>query len=151
MDDEKSRERSALQKYAFYFERYQNNHIAMNSANKMMKEISHNQKDLAISLGLTLTQLEFTLNACKILIKAKRILKWSYAYGYYIENDLQRNLYEIIQQQLDIFSGELHVLMEKDFENDKKEIGSFTNFKDKVLSAMHKTDYVNLFLRFLII
>lgn len=111
----------------------------MTSADKIMGNLKKEQKDLALSLNLTLTQLEYLLEACQILKNGKRILKWSYAYGFYLENDLQRNLYEIIQENLDISSGELHVLLETKYEQAKKNISEFTDFKSKVLAAVYKT------------
>jgi ariadne-1 len=138
MDDEINSERSNLQKYAFYYERYYNNEIAIRSVAKLIKGIQEEQKDLAIDLVLSLTQLEFLIEACHVLRNSKRILKWSYAYGFYLENPLQRNLYEIIQENIDIYSGELHVLLEKTYEHAKKNIGDFTKFKDKVLGTMYK-------------
>jgi len=130
--------REELQKYVFYYERYMNNDMAIESANKIMKNIKREQKEIAINLALTLTQLEFLENGCQVLRNAKRTLKWSYAYGFYLNNELQRNLYEIIQEKMDMYSSELHVLMEKDYETAKTNIGDFTKFKDKVLSSMFK-------------
>jgi len=138
MDDEMNKERKDLQKYAWYYERYFNNEVAIKSIAKILKGVKEEQKSLAIELVLSLTQMEFLIDACYVLRNSKRILKWSYAYGFYLENDLQRNLYEIIQEKLDQYSGELHVLLEKDYETAKKEIGSFTKFKDKVLSSVYK-------------
>ena len=38
MDDDKNKQRLELQKYAFYFERYANNHSAIQSINKIFKQ-----------------------------------------------------------------------------------------------------------------
>lgn len=138
MDDDKQKERSDLQKYAFYYERYHNNDVAIKSVEKIIKTYKQEQKDLAIHLSLSLTQLEFLLDACHVLRNSKRILKWSYGYGFYLDNDLQRNLYEIIQEKLDMYSSELHVLLEKDYEKCKENISEFTKFKDKVLASVYK-------------
>ena len=91
---------------------------------------------------MSLTQLEFLHEACQVLRNSKRILKWSYGYGFYLENDLQRNLYEIIQEKLDMYSSELHVLLEKEYEKAKENIGEFTKFKDKVLASVYKCKQV---------
>ena len=61
----------------------------------------------------------------QVLRNSKRILKWSYGYGFYLNNDLQRNLYEIIQEKLDMYSSELHVLLEKKYEEAKNDISDF--------------------------
>ena len=138
LDDEKNKQRVELQKFAFYYERYGNNNVAIQHINKIMKVIQQEQKDIAINLMLTLTQLEFLNEACQVLRNSKRTLKWSYAYGYYLNNDLQRNLYEIIQENLDMYSSELHVLLEKKYEEVKKSIGEFTQFKQTVQSSVFK-------------
>jgi len=53
-------------------------------------------------------------------------------------------LYEIIQEKMDMYSSELHVLLEKDYEEAKKNIGEFTNFKNKVLAAVYKCQQVSV-------
>jgi ariadne-1 len=111
----------------------------MTSTDKIMATLKKEEKDIAINLNLTLTQLEYLKEACQVLKNAKRILKWSYAYGFYLENELQRNLYEIIQEKLDQYSQELHVLLETKYDEAKKNIGDFTDFKTKVLAAVFKT------------
>jgi len=138
LDDDKNKERQELQKYAFYYERFMNNNIAIQSVNKIMKAIRKEEKDLALNLMLTLTQLEFLREACQVLRNSKRILKWSYGYGFYLNNELQRNLYEIIQEKLDMYSSELHVLLEKKYEECKMNIGDFTSFKENVQASVYK-------------
>jgi len=138
MDDDTQKERTELQRYAFYYERYHNNDVAIKSVETILKTLKAEQKDVAINLMLSLTQMEFLIDACHTLRNSKRILKWSYAYGFYLSNDLQRNLYEIIQEKLDMYSSELHVLLEKKYEDAKNNIGDFTKFKDLVLSAVYK-------------
>lgn len=142
MDEESNKQRSELQKFAFYYERFGNNNIAIQHINKIMKAIQQEQKDIAINLILTLSQLEFLNEACQVLRNSKRILKWSYAYGYYLTNDLQRNLYEIIQENLDMYSSELHVLLEKKYEEAKMSIGEFTTFRQAVQSSVFKSKQV---------
>ena len=142
MDSEKSQQRQELQKYAFYYERFMNNKIAVDSANKIMKGIKAEEKEIAISLMLTLTQLEFLKEACQVLRNSKRALKWSYAYGFYLNNDLQRNLYEIIQEKLDMYSSELHVMLEKKYEESKHSISDFTVFKTSVQASVFKCKQV---------
>ena len=122
-----------------------NNNIAIQSVNKIMKALKQEEKDLAINLMLTLTQLEFLREACQVLRNSKRILKWSYAYGFYLSNELQRNLYEIIQEKLDMYSSELHVLLEKKYEETKKSLGEFTQFKEAVQSSIFKCKCVKKF------
>jgi hypothetical protein len=99
-------------------------------------------KDLAISLQLTLLQLEFLEKACLVLSTCKRILKWSFVYGYYIQDPLQRNLYEIIQEKIDTFSQNLHILLEKKYDEAKKDIVDFTKFKDAVVTEVYKCEQV---------
>lgn len=145
MDDSNQKERAELQKYAFYYERYLNNDVAIKSIDKILKALKTEQKDVAITLMLSLTQMEFLIEACLVLRSSKRILKWSYAYGFYLNNDLQRNLYEIIQENLDKYSSELHVLLEKKYLESKNNIGDFTKFKDLVLSSVYKCDQVPIY------
>ena len=138
MNEDEQKKRGELQKYAFYYERYMNNAQAIESVNKLMKGLKAEEKDLSYSLSLTLTQLEFLQNACQVLRNAKRTLKWSYAYGFHLDNDLQRNLYEIIQEKMDMYSSELHVLLEKEYPVAKANITDFTIFKEKIMVAVFK-------------
>ena len=122
-----------------------NNHLAIQSANKIMKAIKKEEKDIALNLMLTLNGLEFLREACQVLRNSKRILKWSYGYGFYLDNDLQRNMYEIIQEKLDMYSSELHVLLENKYEECKTNIKDFTAFKENVQASIYKCKSVNYF------
>ena len=117
-----------------------------------MQSLKKEEKDLAINLMLTLTQLEFLKDACQVLRNSKRILKWSYGYGFYLNNELQRNLYEIIQEKLDMYSSELHVLLEKRYEEAKTNIGDFTSFKEAVQASVYKCrsvrDFINAYVNY---
>jgi ariadne-1 len=140
---------SDLEKYGWYYERYKNNEQAMMSAEKIRLKFKEEMKTVAIGLQLTLMQLEFLERACFVLTNCKRILKWSFVYGYYIQDPLQRNLYEIIQEKIDMFSSNLHVLLEKKYDTVKDEIVDFTKFKDQVVAEVFKCETVSFFLNFI--
>lgn len=61
------------------------------------------------------------------------MLKWSYAYGFFVKNDEDKNLYEFLQENLEKNCEGLHELIEKPLDEyldenctDKK---AFYNFK----------------------
>ncbi len=81
-----------LEKYGFYWERYKNNENASKHAKNIRTDIMKEEKDVAIHLKLSLTQLEFLEKACDTLNACKTLLKWSLAYGYFLEDQLQSNM-----------------------------------------------------------
>ncbi|KAF4656196.1 hypothetical protein FOZ61_007126 [Perkinsus olseni] len=95
----------ALQKYMFHYERYINHDRAANLAREViasgklddMRKILHDRDDIDVS------ELGFITSALQQVVECRRVLKWTYVYGYYLikeddgpgsdsERDLRRRM-----------------------------------------------------------
>lgn len=85
-----------------------------------MNEVKDRQADaLREQLGLPAAEMSFLVEAWQQIVECRRVLKWTYAYGYYLESDdeqaqRRRNLFEYLQGQADGALGGLHKCAEKD-------------------------------------
>ncbi|KAF4676981.1 hypothetical protein FOL47_003978 [Perkinsus chesapeaki] len=90
-EGEKVREKAkhALQKYMFHYERFVNHDRAANMAREViasgkideMKRILHDRDEIDIS------ELGFVTSALQLVVECRRVLKWTYVYGYYLATD----------------------------------------------------------------
>ncbi|XP_026431649.1 probable E3 ubiquitin-protein ligase ARI8 [Papaver somniferum] len=81
----KNKAKDYLDKYAFYYERFEENQKSRLKAIQSLKKVeSVDLAKLRDSYDLPETQLEFITDAWKQIIECRRVLKWTYAYGYYL-------------------------------------------------------------------
>eukprot|EP00479_Gromia_sphaerica_P007357 TRINITY_DN2418_c0_g1_i4.p1 TRINITY_DN2418_c0_g1~~TRINITY_DN2418_c0_g1_i4.p1 ORF type:complete len:110 (-),score=24.91 TRINITY_DN2418_c0_g1_i4:93-422(-) len=56
---------------------------------------------------------QFLSKAVKTVIESRRLLKWTYCFGYYIEQGIEKCLFESLQEDLEKYTEHLHGLSEK--------------------------------------
>merc|ERR1719476_190192 len=62
-------------------------------------------------------ELQFLYDALRQVRACRRVLKWTYVYGYYLEETgPEKNLFEHLQKNLEEKTDHLHEMLEKDFE-----------------------------------
>merc|ERR1712038_2016706 len=65
--------------------------------------------------GFEVIELQFLYDALLQVRACRRVLKWSYVYGYYLEEDgAEKNLFEHLQKHLEEKTDHLHELLEKE-------------------------------------
>ncbi|KAI3911169.1 hypothetical protein MKW92_033378 [Papaver armeniacum] len=81
----KNKAKDYLDKYAFYYERFEENQKsrlkAIKSLNKVQTEDLAKLRD---KYDLPETELGYITDAWKQIIECRRVIKWTYAYGYYL-------------------------------------------------------------------
>lgn len=87
-DRGKKEAKKYLEKYIYYYERWANN---ISSKKKAMEDFNRLQSDDISTISEIQCQsdleLKFIIEAWKQIIEGRQILRWSYAYGYYIPED----------------------------------------------------------------
>ena len=77
-----------MEKYSHYDERWAGNESSRKQAVKHLKQM---QNDYMVRLsdqrGATKAELKFITDAWLQTIECRRVLKWTYAYGYYLPED----------------------------------------------------------------
>merc|ERR1712137_709766 len=126
----------ALEKYMFYFERFMNHDRGMKLSVREQVEIEKNVQELHDKHEIEIIELQFLYDALRQVCACRRVLKWTYVYGYYLEEaGPEKNLFEHLQKNLEEKTDCLHEMLEKDFDatffnNDDTMIGSkFKEFR----------------------
>ena len=79
-----------LNKYMFYFERFNNHDKAEKHARKLLPFIKEKILLLHETKHYPLMQLEFLEKAVNEVIRCRKVLKYTYAYCYFLNNDKER-------------------------------------------------------------
>ncbi|XP_021762673.1 probable E3 ubiquitin-protein ligase ARI7 [Chenopodium quinoa] len=117
--DEKMRKHAQLyiRRYSHYYERWASNHKSRQKAMDDLQRVEeHDLSKLSGRVNTPTTQLEFVVQGWKEIIECRRVLKWTYAYGYYLEEDkkedkdfkIKKELFEFLQGQAETQLERLH-------------------------------------------
>eukprot|EP00919_Chromeraceae_sp_WS-2016_P014664 GHVR01034423.1.p1 GENE.GHVR01034423.1~~GHVR01034423.1.p1 ORF type:complete len:347 (-),score=54.17 GHVR01034423.1:329-1369(-) len=108
-DPEASRKqmaREALERYAFYFERYSaHDHGEKIAKERTLSDVFIKMEALSNCLSfMEVADVRFMEDAVKQVITCRRLLKWTYAYGYFAElSSKDKAFFEFQQGQLERF------------------------------------------------
>lgn len=115
-EDHQKQLQGYLERFTHYGERYTFNEQAVNiTTNKSLKNADNIVKTLLqTKKSIKYNDVEFILEAIQEIIRSRRILQWTYCYGYYCKDKTnQKHLFETQQSQLERFADELHDKAEK--------------------------------------
>eukprot|EP00397_Hematodinium_sp_SG-2012_P015696 GEMP01015992.1.p1 GENE.GEMP01015992.1~~GEMP01015992.1.p1 ORF type:complete len:611 (+),score=146.80 GEMP01015992.1:84-1916(+) len=113
-DVEKETSRRNLARYAHYFERYRSHHHAQKLAShKTLREIRSTMEDLQKQIGNWMDVM-FLEEAIQQVIGCRRMLKWTYAHGYFaMHSPEEKDFFEFQQGQLEQKVDQLQEAFEK--------------------------------------
>lgn len=94
VDDEASRLKSESDRFLHYFNRFFNHDVLNKHAEKQKREI---QQKMDQFRELTNQNPDFMMEAVDLLIECRRILKYTYAYGFYLEEGPAKTFFEYLQ------------------------------------------------------
>lgn len=94
VDDEASRVKAESDRFLHYFNRFFNHDVLNKHAEKQKREI---QQKMDQFREYTNQNPDFMMEAVDLLIECRRILKYTYAYGFYIEEGPAKNFFEYLQ------------------------------------------------------
>ncbi|KAL3347811.1 hypothetical protein AABB24_021454 [Solanum stoloniferum] len=118
-DQKKEMAKQSIEKYTHYYERWAANEKSRRKAVKDLKRMGEvNVKELSELQSIPETQLKFILEAWKQIVECRRVLKWTYAYGFYLpdEEETKRQFFEYLQGQAEAGLERLHLCAEKELE-----------------------------------
>lgn len=142
-DAEKQRNlhKSALARYTHYYERYANHDKSVKFAKNLLPTIQQKIELLNTVKNYPVAELTFLIDACQEVIKCSRVLKWTYAYGYYCTSNLNmihKEQFEFSQKDLerhcDILMKMVETPLDKFLDPNIVERSPFYNFKDELVS-----------------
>ncbi|KAI3955539.1 hypothetical protein MKW98_028484 [Papaver atlanticum] len=146
----KNKAKDYLDKYAFYYERFEENQKSRLKAIESLKKIqSEGLVKLSDKYGLPETELGYITDAWQQIIECRRVLKWTYAYGYYLppSEHVKKQFFECLQGEAESALERLHQCAEKDLRKYLEEDGAlyYDTFPIKLVDlTVLKSKLVNL-------
>eukprot|EP01113_Clastostelium_recurvatum_P009537 TRINITY_DN1459_c0_g1_i1.p1 TRINITY_DN1459_c0_g1~~TRINITY_DN1459_c0_g1_i1.p1 ORF type:complete len:516 (-),score=173.31 TRINITY_DN1459_c0_g1_i1:106-1653(-) len=143
-DDEKAADaKTELEAYMFYYHRYESHRNAMKIADDQRRNCVKKEDEILAKFDVRSADTKFLMEATEQLLKNRRVLQYSYVYGYYLDKKSQeRNLFEYLQEDLEKHTNHLSTLYET--ATDKLEdYQGFMRWKEQV------TNYTRITKKFL--
>ncbi|KAL1200345.1 putative E3 ubiquitin-protein ligase ARI5 [Cardamine amara subsp. amara] len=149
---EKRREmaKNSLERYTHYYERWASNQVSRQKAiGELQKMQTVKLKKLGDIQWTPESQLKFITEAWLQIIECRRVLKWTYAYGYYLADQAKRQFFEYLQGEAESGLERLHKCVEKELEEFQHAEGpseGFHQFRTKLtgFTSTTKTFFENL-------
>jgi ariadne-1 len=139
-----------LERYVFFFDRYMNHDKAKNLSIAMREIIQKEIQDFSRLKNLPYEELKFMEEAVETIIKARRTLKNTYIFGFYMKNVNQRQLFEHNQYLLESNADRLHEMMENETKKKLLDICIFEDFtKEWTLFKANVTNLSSATLKYL--
>ncbi|KAI3459114.1 hypothetical protein Pfo_015777 [Paulownia fortunei] len=151
---EKRREmaKNSLERYTHYYERWATNQSSRQRAVENLHQMQtvHLEK-LSDKQCQPESQLKFIIEAWLQIVECRRVLKWTYAYGYYLpeHEHAKKQFFEYLQGEAESGLERLHQCAEKEFQgylNSKGPSKDFNEFRTKLagLTSVTKNYFENL-------
>ncbi|CAM6106301.1 unnamed protein product [Calypogeia fissa] len=143
--------KNSLERYTHYYERWATNESSRAKALSDLQQMQAVQiEKLSDKQCQPVSQLKFVNEAWLQIVECRRVLKWTYAYGYYLpDNDhLKRQFFEYVQGEAEAHLERLHQCAEKDLQVflDGDTQNNFNEFRTKLagLTSVTRTYFENL-------
>ncbi|KAF6162276.1 hypothetical protein GIB67_008405 [Kingdonia uniflora] len=131
--------KNSLERYTHYYERWATN---QSSRQKAIADLQHMQsvqlEKLSDKQQQPESQLKFITEAWLQIVECRRVLKWTYAYGYYIpeQEKAKREFFEYLQGEAESGLERLHQCAEKELQDHLKSESTptpgFNEFRTKL-------------------
>jgi ariadne-1 len=118
-----------LEKYIHYFNRYVNHGKAYDHARRMRNSIEYTIYHFHHLKNIPLFDLTFLRDSVETIIKSRRLLKYSYVFGFYLKDTCkQKQLFEHTQWKLESNADRLHELLENETMSTLMALSDFEDF-----------------------
>ncbi|XP_073030980.1 probable E3 ubiquitin-protein ligase ARI8 isoform X2 [Primulina eburnea] len=144
--------KNSLERYTHYYERWATNQSSRQRALENLHQMQtvHLEK-LSDKQCQPESQLKFIIEAWQQIVECRRVLKWTYAYGYYLPWDelAKKQFFEYLQGEAESGLERLHQCAEKEFQgflNSEAPSKDFDEFRTKLagLTSVTKNYFENL-------
>ncbi len=135
-DDVNSAKRE-LDKYIFYYTRYQGHDQAGKFAHKQRELAEQRMTELQKKGGKGWIDVEFIMDAVEQVIECRRVLKYTYAYAYQLPDGPRKTLFEYNQSMLEVNTEKLSELSEMNVEQvDRSKVMNYTKVTAQFLKSL---------------
>jgi ariadne-1 len=105
--------RRELEKYMHYFKRYANHDKSQKFEKQLREKAEDKMKELTqINKYSSWVDVEYIQKAVQTLCECRGSLKYTYVYGYYLEEGQEKNLFEYLQEDLERVTERLSEILE---------------------------------------
>jgi len=106
--------KTELEEYMFYYHRYESHHNAYKIADDQRRQAQLRGGEIMDKFKVRAQDTTFLLEATEQLLSNRKVLKWSYVYGFYInkKNTKELNLFQYLQEDLEKHTDKLSQLYE---------------------------------------
>eukprot|EP00257_Ricinus_communis_P023472 XP_015583466.1 probable E3 ubiquitin-protein ligase ARI7 [Ricinus communis] len=144
--------KNSLERYTHYYERWASNQLSRQKALADLQQMQNVHLERLSDIQCTPeSQLKFITDAWLQIVECRRVLKWTYAYGYYLPEDerAKRQFFEYLQGEAESGLERLHQCAEKDLHDFLAADGpskEFDEFRTKLagLTSVTKNYFENL-------
>mmetsp|Transcript_45854 Transcript_45854/g.73762 ORF Transcript_45854/g.73762 Transcript_45854/m.73762 type:complete len:423 (-) Transcript_45854:155-1423(-) len=130
----KDESKAELDRFLHYYQRYHNHDQARKFAKKQIEIAEKRMADL-YTKGEETPQwqsVQFLRKSTVQVLECRRVLKYTYVYGYYCHDAKERELFEFLQEDLEKATEKLSELSEQPLESlQRQEVVDFTMFTQK--------------------
>ena len=81
-----------MERYLWYFERFNNHERSSRLCAKLKPKLENVCAAMVETMNFPYSEVQFLVEACDAVYEGKETLKWTYAYGYYRESDMDAGM-----------------------------------------------------------
>ncbi|KAL2530079.1 putative E3 ubiquitin-protein ligase [Forsythia ovata] len=134
-DSERRREmaKNSLERYTHYYERWASNQLSRQKALADLQQMqSVHLEKLSEVQSQPESQMKFIIEAWQQIVECRRVLKWTYSYGYYLPEyePTKKQFFEYLQGEAETGLERLHQCAEKELQNYLNAEGPSKDFND---------------------
>ncbi|KAG6475049.1 probable E3 ubiquitin-protein ligase ARI8 [Zingiber officinale] len=153
-ESERRREmaKKSLERYTHYYERWATNQSSRQKALSDLHSVQNEKLEkLSVRQRQPESQLKFMIEAWLQIVECRRVLKWTYAYGYYLpeHEHAKRQFFEYVQGEAESGLERLHQCAEKELQvylDAETPMKDFDDFRTKLagLTSVTRNYFENL-------
>ncbi|XP_022873122.1 probable E3 ubiquitin-protein ligase ARI8 isoform X2 [Olea europaea var. sylvestris] len=125
--------KNSLERYTHYYERWASNQSSRQKALADLHQMqSIHLEKLSEVQSQPESQLKFVIEAWQQIVECRRVLKWTYAYGFYLpeHEHTKKQFFEYLQGEAEAGLERLHQCAEKELQNYLNAEGPSKDFND---------------------
>jgi len=132
-DKEREHAKTELEKYMFFYHRYESHHNARKVADRQRAECIAKEADILQRFGVRSADTKFLHEATEQLLVCRRVLEFSYVYGFYLAETTgrERELFEYLQEDVEKHTDQLSGAYELELDQ-LPDYQAFIDWKEKV-------------------
>jgi len=112
IETEREAKRIALERYLSYYHKYLEHDMTLKQANEI-REKAQGKMKLLQSEQSTLAEVKFIETATEIFLESQNVLKYSFVYNYYLEDDApEKHIFVFLLQELQTTTQQLAEILE---------------------------------------